>query len=318
MNKYSIKTLKILRKTYAKSFAVKHATSVCEQDPDKVAQLISDALLSKESCMIARFGANELAIVVNYLGVNAKTKSFSRYIMGKSQPWWWEKNILDQLHTCAGFFPSIHEKVTEFSQMMLSDARQIDVLGSWLKHEVLIERELEEAVKVDLELLNPYFSHVPWTRVLEGKTVLVVHPFEETIKRQYSKREKLFKNNLLPEFNLKTVKAVQSIAGNSTQFKDWFEALQYMKDQIEKVEFDICLIGAGAYGLPLAAHVKRMGKKSVHLGGSLQLLFGGKRWENPNYNPTYNYASLMNEHWTRPCIEETPTQAAKVEAACYW
>jgi hypothetical protein len=169
-------------------------------------------------------------------------------------------------------------------------------------------------------LLNPYFSKIPWTKALKGKKVLVVHPFANTIERQYQKRQLLFKDDLLPQFQLSTVKAVQSIAGIQTEFADWFEALDYMKSEIDKHDYDICLIGCGAYGFPLAAHVKRRGKKSVHLGGSLQLLFGirGKRWENENYNNQYNYARLMNEHWVKPSDEETPQSAVKVEGACYW
>ena len=93
-----------------------------------------------------------------------------------------------------------------------------------------------------------------------------------------------------------------------------------MKAQMDRIDYDICLIGCGAYGFPLAAHAKRMGKKGFHLGGSLQLLFGirGKRWENPDYNPDYNYAALMNEHWVKPSEEERPVAAKKVEDACYW
>lgn len=85
------------------------------------------------------------------------------------------------------------------------------------------------------------------------------------------------------------IRAVQSLGGNS-QFKDWFEALEYMKTEIDKVDYDICLIGAGAYGFPLAAHVKRQGKQGVHLGGALQLLFGikGKRWEMANYDSLWD------------------------------
>ena len=67
------------------------------------------------------------------------------------------------------------------------------------------------------------------------------------------------------------------------------EFIHYLHDLpeaiLDKQDYDICLIGAGAYGFPLAAHVKRKGKKAIHLGGALQLLFGvkGKRWEDPNY-----------------------------------
>jgi hypothetical protein len=93
-----------------------------------------------------------------------------------------------------------------------------------------------------------------------------------------------------------------------------------MKSEINKQDYDVCLIGCGAYGFPLAAHVKRMGKKAIHMGGSLQLLFGikGKRWENSNYNPIYNYSKLMNEHWVYPGEEEKPQNAASVEGGCYW
>jgi hypothetical protein len=169
-------------------------------------------------------------------------------------------------------------------------------------------------------LLDPYWSISPWTKALEGKKILVVHPFAETIEKQYKKREFIFKNNLLPKFNLKTIKAIQSIAGEKTVFNDWFEALESMKNEIDQQDYDICLIGCGAYGFHLAAHVKRMGKKAFHLGGSLQLLFGirGNRWENENYNSEYNYSKLMNEYWIKPNKNEMPVNSKNIEESCYW
>lgn len=57
--------------------------------------------------------------------------------------------------------------------------------------------------------------------------------------------------------------------------------------------------------------IKRMGKKAVHIGGSLQLYFGikGKRWDNSN---------LYNEYWISPFAEERPQNLSKVEEGCYW
>jgi hypothetical protein len=146
-------------------------------------------------------------------------------------------------------------------------------------------------IKVQLETLYPFFVKNPWTRALKGKKVLVVHPFEETIKMQYSNRILLFENqDVLPQFQLITLKAIQSLGGGSTVFENWFKALKYMEDQISILDFDICILGCGAYGLPLAAHVKRMGKKAVHLGGGSQLLFGikGRRWIE-DYKPFFEY-----------------------------
>lgn len=45
-----------------------------------------------------------------------------------------------------------------------------------------------------------------------------------------------------------------------------------MENEISGIDFDICILGCGAYGLSLAATIKRMGKKAVHMGGGSQLL----------------------------------------------
>ena len=86
----------------------------------------------------------------------------------------------------------------------------------------------------------------------------MIHPFAELIEAQYARRSDLFDNkDVLPDFELRTVKAVQSLGGDNQGFKDWFDALEWMKREIGKADFDICLIGCGAYGFPLAAHVKK-------------------------------------------------------------
>lgn len=91
----------------------------------------------------------------------------------------------------------------------------------------------------------------------------MVHPFVDSIQKQYQRKTLLHKHpDTLPNFELKTIKAVQSIGGKCNEgFRDWFEALEYMKAEIDKTDYDICILGCGAYGFPLAAHVKRMGKK---------------------------------------------------------
>ena len=81
-------------------------------------------------------------------------------------------------------------------------------------------------------------------------------------------------------------------------------------------EFDIALIGCGAYGMSLGAHVKRQGKLAIHMAGWLQMLFGiyGNRW----VRDQPQYAKYINEHWIRPSKAETPAAASQVESGCYW
>lgn len=167
-----------------------------------------------------------------------------------------------------------------------------------------------------LRAVEPYYHNNPWSKALEGKKVLVIHPFEKTIRSQYSKRKLLFTNkDILPEFELKTLKAVQTIAGQKCEFATWFEALDYMSKTALDMDFDIAIIGCGAYGFPLAAMLKQAGKQAVHMGGATQILFGiaGKKWDAHPIISTY-----YNRHWVRPLPQETPINSGFVENGCYW
>ena len=327
MNILLINTLKSLRKLYTNTIRVDIKSKPdCIDNPDIASTIIYEALIDDKPRMIARFGSVEMSCLMNYIGVKHQAFKYVDYIVGDTQPWWWEPAITNQMRINAGFFPPTIGKIEQFCEQMLHDIPELDVLGSWLEQENFFKQELVNAKKIHLRLLEPFWDENPWTRALEGKKVLVVHPFETEILEQYKIKDQLFKNNILPDFELKTVKAVMSHADEKTKYVDWFEALDYMKTEIDKADYDICLIGAGAYGFPLAVHVKRMGKKAIHMGGSLQLLFGirGKRWEDPTYGtkewgiPYGSYSSLMNEHWIRPGESVKPLGADKVEGNCYW
>ena len=328
MNKVNIYILKALRKIYGKLF--KPESSTYDRgitDPDKVSEQIYNLLASGKPCMIARYGSTEMLAITNYLGVTAKHHSALKYIQGKQFAWWWEDNVKDQMTRWSGLFPSTDENLMKFGEMMVEDSKLLDILGSWLPDEkTMITSFNLNLTKVTLLALEPYWSKNPWSRILEGKKVLVIHPFASLIEQQYKeKRELLFVDKqVVPNFDLKTIKAVQSLGGDC-EYSDWFEALDSMKKQMDATDYDIALLGCGAYGFPLAAHAKRMGKQSVHLGGALQLLFGirGKRWDNPDYGiqefgKQNTYKTLFNDSWVYPSASYIPSNAKQVEGGCYW
>ncbi len=281
---------------------------------------IRQFLEASAPCMIARFGHNELRTVENYITIRETGPWFQkvrRYLRGETGPCWWDDRTAREMARGAGFFPTTPDCLERFARLTLDDIPEIDLLGSWLPAERRLGNKLE-AVRVPLFDLEPYVHRAPWTASLAGLRVLVVHPFEKSIRSQYAKRKVLFKDpEVLPDFELTTYPSVQTIGGSSSRFKDWFEALDYMKEGISALTFDIAIIGAGAYGMPLAAFIKReLRKKAVHLGGATQILFGikGKRWDGiPLYSD-----QLYNEHWVRPTLDETPPSAGRVEGGCYW
>lgn len=220
----------------------------------------------------------------------------------------WNPKAYDRLETRAGFFPITPEAVEEFCTLYLSAGQEIDLFGSWLPEDDVLAQIGPEALVTALPSLEPFFSTKPWTEALGGRKVLVVSPFESTIRNQFRRREEIFENSkILPEFELLTVRAPQTKQANdrsiSFKWSSWFDALSATTDKIGALDFDVAVIGAGAYGLPIGQFIKHMGRVAIHLGGPTQLVFGirGSRWEKDK-----RYSALMNGSWVYPSSEETP------------
>lgn len=269
--------------------------------------IISSAILTDKPVLISRFGTVELETVRQFLRHRHEKQIFDPY----------QK---DYMESTPGFFPANDYNMVKFACEQIEVTKQVDILGVRVERfeEEMCNRYLKENAKlVHIDHLScPMIHKNTWTQHLRGKKVLVIHPFENSIKLQYNKRELLHANKAaLPEFELITFKPVQGIGDSKydLKYKTWFEALEDMKSQISGIDFDIALIGAGAYGMFLGAHCKALGKQAVHMGGALQLLFGikGKRWDP---------CGFYNEHWIRPATGETPKGVEKFEHGtfAYW
>jgi hypothetical protein len=136
-------------------------------------------------------------------------------------------------------------------------------------------------------------------------------------RSQYAKRELIWGKfpGVLPEFNLCTIKVPLSDAITKSPYETWKDCLDDLWKQMDAVDFDVALVGAGAYSLPLCAYAKSLGKIGIHMGGSTQILFGiiGERWVKHN-----TISLFFNEHWGRPSADESPASRTLVECGCYW
>lgn len=277
---------------------------------------IRELLEADAPCLVSRLGKTETETVMAYLYKDQFMWPWERAYRFLSMDLRYKgwKKIAPKVCTLSGVFPPTPDLLESFCKIYLSSMSQIDLVGSWLHMEILLKDRMEPLQRIPFPDLEPYRHESPWSQALKGKKVLVIHPFEASISQQYAKRELLFENlHTLPEFQLTILKAVQSLGGKS-EFPTWLEALESMKQKIATTDFDVALIGAGAYGLPLGAYVKSIGKKAVHLGGALQTLFGiyGKR------HLTKGDTSLINEHWIRPLGCDRIENYKSVEDGCYW
>lgn len=287
-------------------------------DDKTIYNLILDALENQTPLMMGRYGSGEHNIMQNAL-------LYERGIISSFGL------SFKELCTNAGFFPYVKSPqdqyvwAKQFLNIMLESTANCDIFGTWNGH-LGFEEYFIKKTKKDLPLFVGYSffephidAETPFTYALKDRKVLVIHPFAQTIQEQYKKREKLFANpKVLPSFDLKTFKAIQTINGEQdNRFANWFEALDWMSEEIAKIDFDIALIACGAYGFPLASRIKNMGKIAIHCGGPLQLLFGikGRRWE---IEMPSTGQKLFNEFWVRPNSEETIKNNQNIENGCYW
>lgn len=266
---------------------------------------VKDLIKMQKSGLIARLGSIELGAIFN---IFLKNEGYD-YEVNERMRWGLTNN--------AGFYPTDDHSLEMFSKIYYEALGNVDILGVWYNRgeKEICESFCNPTKYVELQCLEPYYYENPWSELLKDKKVLVIHPFEKTILHQFQKRKLLFKDErVLPEFELITLQAVQSRGFNKTPFDTWFEALNYMKGKIDHIDFDVAIIGAGAYGLPLGAHVKGMNRMAIHLGGATQILFGikGKRWDE-----RWIGKNLYNEHWIRP-YETESGQAEGRTGQDYW
>lgn len=265
---------------------------------------LENLLASDKPFLIGRLGAEESRTAIRW-----------RYHIPYAQ-----RNIHNIMYN-AGVFPNDKDTIDRFCNAYTQSLRNADGMFTWgCKGEASLIRKYapKGVMLLDNSINNFLFYDHVWTTALAGKRVLIIHPFIDTIREQYEKRDKLFSTPKLPTFqSIEYVRTVQSNAGGNelVRFASWFEALASMEKEIATKEFDIALIAAGAYGLPMAAYVKSLGKQAIYMASSMQILFGirGKRWDN-----WPDWAAHFNEYWVYPSESETPSKKNEVEGGSYW
>lgn len=273
-------------------------------------EILSTAISGSAPFMAGRLGSTEQNVVRFFLKHRQAGSS-----SGAPYP----ASLCTDIATLSGVSPTDDETLDRFSSLYINAAKSLDILGVWFHHteRSVVRNEISSSSKlIPLRSMDPLSYPGMWTSALRGKSVCVVHPFRSSIESQYLRRDKVFRDpNILPLFDLKVVQAVQAIGGLPPQYDSWFSALDSMVDAVISTDCEVALLAAGAFGFPLAARLKLAGIKAIHIGGSLQLLFGiaGRRWDEKPY-----VQNLMTEAWIRPNSDERPPGANDVEGACYW
>jgi hypothetical protein len=283
--------------------------------PDEGNALLLDRIADGALVAAGKIGDCELEALVKYEAADGDAGRFFQAINDQGHE-------MELLYTNTGVFPKGADTVTRWAETYLKALGALDVLAVWhnVGEEEIANRYAPQATLTRIRGLDPFYHRKPWTSSLKEKRVLAVTPFEQTVveqRRRYRGRD-LFPRvpDLLPDFDLTVVRSPFSAALVPATAPDWHAALADIKEQITNQEFDVCLVGAGAYSIPVCAFVRtELHRSAVHLGGTLQLFFGirGKRWDSHPFLKT-----LYNENWTRPVPSEQPRGRWRIEGGAYW
>jgi hypothetical protein len=274
-------------------------------------KLIFNHLLDNKPLAIGKLGSVENSAIRKYIK-NKDSLLFENSVRGN----------LHELYNNAGLFPEDHKTYVKYCDYMIKEVLpELNIVAVWFnygEHKIL-KMFAPKCKKVSIGSLESYVveEKFRWTKYLEGKKILVIHPFKNSIIHQYRNIDSIWRDNphVFPEFHLSIIKAPFQASVEVPIHRDWFEALNSMSEKMSNVDFDILLVGAGAFSLPLAVHAKKLGKVGIHLGGALQIYFGiyGKRWE-----MIPKFKSFYNPSWIRPLSEDSPIHKIKIEDGCYW
>ena len=300
--------MKIIQKSLEKLFSL-GSYSKPVMDPDEASRVISQKIRdSQTGYALGRLGHTEMFCLIFVI-----FRKYSGRVL--SVP-----DIMSQKAKIqSGIYPANSEGVCKFVEVYVEETKLLDTLAiwgppleKWFTRRVCPDADLVNAHQV----LNSFLLRDPWTFALKDKKVLIIHPFTESIKRQLDQRDKLFADpRVLPDFEAELLSPPVTHCNVEPDDEEWIDTLTKFCGQVSKIDFDVALVSAGSYGIPIACHIKKMNRPAVHLAGGLQLLFGiyGQRWASAEWLKPF-----INEYWTRPLESEKLPGYKKHEGGSYW
>jgi hypothetical protein len=218
----------------------------------------------------------------------------------------------------AGINVSSDEEYFQWYKDFGNSIQNLDAILAWngpLEKKVLKDFNYKGIILDNFPDIEP-FSHEKegWHYELKDKKVLIISSFGESIKQQIPNFNKIWEGAELGCCEVITSRNPYQITGEKKFFYN--DEMWRLTNEISKRHFDICIIGAGGYSLPLCNFVKSIGKKAIHLGGATQVLFGirGSRFDR-NFKDMPWYGT---DTFIRPLESDIPKYHYLVEDSCYW
>ena len=152
-------------------------------------------------------------------------------------------------------------------------------------------------------------------KMMNNKKVLVISSFDGLVRKQFESGNlyRIYKNypNII---KLETIKFPYCFHNNGPH-ENYFETLEIIFNEIKNIDFDIAILGCGAYGHMLCHKIDtELNKDAIYVGGSIQTLFGIISSREKEHGKI-----KYDENWISEIPDEyKPVNHKLIENGCYW
>jgi hypothetical protein len=151
--------------------------------------------------------------------------------------------------------------------------------------------------------------------MMNNRKVLVISSFDGLVKSQVeSGNLKKIYTNYPNITKLETIKFPYCFHNNGPH-QNYFETLDAVFEEIKQLDFDIAILGCGAYGHMLCHKIDtELKKDAIYVGGSIQTLFGIISSREKEHGKI-----KYNDYWISEIpVEYRPNNYKLIENGCYW
>lgn len=230
----------------------------------------------------------------------------------------------------AGIFPPEPSFYLEYNNYYVESVRNLDNLGLILDPvmtpEIIRFYSLTNRLIYYMDLIPdrsiPSNQNNCYLQYFEGKKILIVCPFADLLKERATKEifEGVWSKTGKKWFYPKSIDSLEFPYGFAREthrkYSNALSLFKHIANVMERKDFDVALIAAAGLTIPIAAHVKLLGKIGISFGGDLQIIFGviGKRWrEQKLWRKEY-----FNNCWIDMPEKYWPKKSKICDSGAYW
>lgn len=245
-------------------------------DPDKYSYVINQSLHRFTNWLYTTSGFYDKSIAGTYFNFNGKNIINSKYFIKFINMY--EKSIFD----CDKLNFLVHKIV------------DIDIIHTYCS--LFNANDYNEF----------WFNYTKWYKMLENKSVLLINSFAPLMVEQYENGNLHKLDQNFPKLrNIYGYRTPYTFFNNGPH-DNFFETLDEIISSINKISFDIAIIGCGAYGCLIADAIHK-NKIAICIGSRVSHMFG----VNPEMRDNNLWISSIPK-------EYIPDNYKKIEGGRYW